>query len=87
MEIATIKEVLMKPIGPTVGFVSQFLVMPLVSFESYKLCIGFCFQTAVLSLIGGNCLRCWIDVVAVTLSTYVRSSADYNSFICHLNVK
>ena len=41
MEIATIKEVLMKPIGPTVGFVSQFLVMPLVSFESYKLFFVF----------------------------------------------
>ena len=31
MEVEIIKKVLMKPIGPAVGFVSQFLVMPCVS--------------------------------------------------------
>ena len=34
MEVEIIKEVLKKPIGPGVGFVSQFLVMPCVSFLS-----------------------------------------------------
>ncbi|XP_058978942.1 hepatic sodium/bile acid cotransporter-like [Musca domestica] len=36
LELDALKEILLKPIGPAIGFVGQFLVMPVLSF-----CIGY----------------------------------------------
>ena len=41
LDLQIIKDVFKKPIGPAVGFASQFVIMPLVSF--YYLTIRFWF--------------------------------------------
>ena len=35
LDLEIIKEVLKKPIGPAVGFASQFIVMPMVSIQVF----------------------------------------------------
>ncbi|XP_055526466.1 ileal sodium/bile acid cotransporter-like isoform X2 [Wyeomyia smithii] len=73
MDLPTVKAIMMKPIGPAIGFISQFLFMPLLSYglglllfpDSFEMQLGL-FFTGVSP--GGGASNIWTVLLGANLN-------------------